>query len=432
MRRKAGIAVRNGARHWGSTGVLVIGLLAGNLPVGAAPADNPAVGEVEQAYDELELFTRALFHIRRQYVEERSYQELVHGSLKGLLNSLDEHSSFLDEEDYTEIKEETSGQYGGIGIHVGMRDDQLTVIAPIEGTPAFRAGLLSGDRIIEIGGTSTRGMSLRDAVKLLRGKPGEKVTLGIRREAAAPFSVELERADIEVPSVVGGRMLADGIGYVRVTQFSAKTGNELYTALRGLESNGMAGVVLDLRVNPGGLLSAAVDVASLFLDKGQVIVSTRGRDRKQDREDLCTQDGRFCGLQTVILLNEGSASASEIVAGALHDNRRAVLIGATSYGKGSVQSVIPIDEKRSCALRMTTALYYTPSGRQIHEKGIEPDIPVYMAAAEWPRVLEKRMALEQPGPGAAADAAPAAQALLEVDRPLRRAVDLLQALRMLK
>jgi len=399
-----------------------------SVPAEEAPSPQaPRKQESEEAYDYVELITEVMLHIRKQYVTDRSYKEIAYGALHGMLRGLDEYSDFLEPLAYTEIQDDTTGQFSGIGIHIGIRDGILTVIAPIEDTPAFRAGLLSGDKIVEINGERTMGLNLRDAVERLRGPSGSEVTVAIRRRGEnEPIVVTIKRDNIEVPSVKGARIIKDGVGYVRLTNFSGTTGEALGRDLEQLKKEGVKALVLDLRDNPGGLLRAAVEVAQKFLKKGMVVVATRGREGVQDESAIeAGGDMHWVDKPMVVLVNGGSASASEIVAGALQDYKRAVLIGERTFGKGSVQSVIRMKPEGDSAIRLTTAYYHTPSGRQIHNKGIDPDIVVPVLPQEWRQVLMKRAYSEMPGLYTGNEAAQYTNA---VDRQLERAVDLLTGL----
>ncbi len=386
-----------------------------------------STAEMASAYRQMELLTEVLLQVRQHYVEERTYEELIHGALKGLLGALDPHSSFMEADEYGDLLDDTSGKYGGIGIHIGIRDGILTVIAPIEDTPAFRAGLQSGDKIVDINGKSTAGITLREAVGQLRGPGGEAVSISILGSGdIEPRTIELIRDVIEVASVKGTRMLQDGIAYVRLTQFAEPTANMLRKALDDLGAGGMKALVLDLRGNPGGLLTQAIQVAELFLERGQLIVSTKGRRDLDGRTELRAHStGESTTVPLAVLVNAGSASASEIVAGAIQDHRRGVLIGQTTFGKGSVQSVIRTRADGESAIRLTTAYYYTPGDRRIHQVGVVPDIQVEIGRAEWSRVQQRRAQIESPDAYSADD-----KAALEtvVDVQLQRAVDLLQAL----
>jgi carboxyl-terminal processing protease len=327
-----------------------------------------------ETYEKLKIFSEVLYLIQTNYVEEVDIQEVIYGGIHGMLKVLDPHSSFMPPDVYSEMQVETRGNFGGLGIQIAIKDDQLTVIAPIDDTPAFRAGIEAGDRIIKIEETLTKDMLLMEAVKLLRGPKGTAVTITIMRDNfEKPKEFTITRDIIELKSATS-RMLLDGIGYVRLRQFSENTSDELEDALNDLEAKGMEAVVLDLRSNPGGLLNSAVDVADKFLEKGKLIVYTEGRKKNQDMRFMAHDDFTHPNYPMVILVNHGSASASEIVAGALQAHARAILIGTQTYGKGSVQSVIPLSD--NSGLRLTTAKYFTPDGRSIHEKGIMPDIIV--------------------------------------------------------
>ena len=381
--------------------LLVAAVLAANLAVGARLYSQEVAAAEEQQekdspYEMYELFSKVVEQVRANYVDadKSTYQELIYGALRGMLQSLDPHSQFMDKEAFTAMKEDTAGKFGGLGITIGIKDDVLTVIAPMEGTPAFRAGLLSGDKIVEISGDSTDGLALEDAVKKLRGDPGTKVKVKIFRPKTQLIKeFELERAIINVPSIKDARVLDDGIGYVRMLQFGEDTSEDLQDALDQLEKEKVTALVLDLRSNPGGLLTAAVEVAQKFLRRGDLIVFTRGRDNRMERSYRARARETFPDVPMAVLINGYSASASEIVAGALQDNRRAVLVGEKSFGKGSVQSVLP--QEGGTAIRLTTAKYYTPSERVIHEVGIEPDVVVPMTVENWRNILLSRNRAEE-------------------------------------
>ncbi len=395
--------------------------------VGSATAsETNQINAEDDAYKQMELLAEVMLQVKKHYVEERTYEELIHGALKGMLQTLDPHSSFLEPSEYEDMKEDTQGEYGGIGIHIGMRGGILTVIAPIEDTPGFRAGLQSGDKIVEINGEKTIGITLREAVDKLRGPKGEKVRISILGDGdLEPREVEIERDIIEVSSVKGARILRDNIAYVRITQFAAPTTDLLEKELLRLKDEGMEALVLDLRSNPGGLLREAIRVSQLFLKRGELVVSTRGRSEQSPPLSYKADgDAHYLDMPMAILINAGSASASEIVSGALQDHKRAILIGQTSFGKGSVQSVIGSQTDGESAIRLTTAHYYTPSGRLIHEIGIDPDVPVYIDREEWRRVQIHRAHIESPDIYKNEEKAEYADV---VDRQLERAVDLLQA-----
>jgi carboxyl-terminal processing protease len=325
-------------------------------------------------YEQLRLFTEVLSIVQNQYVDEVPPKELIYSAIKGTLRGLDSHSAFLDPESYREMQVETSGSFGGLGIEISLRDDVLTVVSPIEGTPAYRAGLQPGDRIVKIDGLVTKDMQLPDAVKRMRGKPGTKVMITVVREGwTEPKDIEITREQIHVQSV-RSHDLGGGIGYIKLRQFQEHTGSDLEAALDRLTKAGMKGLVLDLRGNPGGLLTSAVEVTEKFVDDGKLVVYTEGRVRNQNMRFAAHAKKPRSTLPMVILVNQGSASASEIVAGALQDYGRAIVVGTQTFGKGSVQTIIPLSD--GAGLRLTTAKYFTPKGRTIHGKGIAPDIIV--------------------------------------------------------
>lgn len=371
--------------------------LAVNLVLGVSAYSQEAAARKEAEADEPSpyemymLFSTVVEQVRSHYVDEDkcSYKDLVYDALRGMLGSLDPHSQFMDEDDFKELREDTAGKFGGLGITIGMKDSVLTVIAPMEDTPAFRAGILSGDKILEIDGDSTADLLLDEAVKRLRGTPGTQVSVKIfRPKTQLVKTFTLTRAFINVPSVKNTRLFDGGIGYVRMLQFGENTAADLQTELDSLKEQGAKALVLDLRSNPGGLLSAAVEVAQKFLKRGDLVVFTRVRGGRIEHSYHAKPrpDASFPDCPMAILINGYSASASEIVAGALQDHHRAILIGEKSFGKGSVQTIVPLDDGK-VALRLTTAKYYTPSERIIHENGIEPDIVVPMSAADWRRVI---------------------------------------------
>ncbi len=330
--------------------------------------------DTKDIYKNIEVFTEVLRQIEDNYVEPQDSQELIYGAIKGMVQSLDPHSSFMTKQEHQELMIETKGSFSGVGIEISIRDKVLTVVAPIEGTPAYEAGIKAGDKIIKIEEKSTRGMTLTDAVKNIRGKKGTKVKLTIMREdEEKPLEFVITRDVIPLRSV-RALMLAPDIGYVRISNFQSKTARDLSGALKKLEKKGtLKGLILDLRNNPGGLLSQAIEVADLFLDSG-IIVSTKGRNSSQDMQVAAKKNDSEGNYPIVVLVNEGSASAAEIVAGALQDNKRALLLGTKTFGKGSVQTILPLSD--GSGLRLTTARYYTPSGRSIQLSGIMPDIEV--------------------------------------------------------
>lgn len=324
-------------------------------------------------YDELKTFTEVLDIVQHSYVKTPDSKALIYGAIKGMLNALDPHSSFLTPDEFKELQIETKGEFGGVGIEITIKDGWLTVVSPIEDTPAYKAGIKAGDKIVKINGKPTKDMNLTEAVKLIRGPKGTKVTLTIWREGfTEPKDFEITRGIISIKSVKA-KTLEPGYGYVRLTSFQENTASELQKALLKLEKENspLKGIVLDLRNNPGGLLDQAVKVADEFLDKG-LIVYTKGRLKGQQMRFYAHKNKHPHPYPVVVLVNGGTASAAEIVAGALQDHHRALLIGQTTFGKGSVQTIIPLED--GSALRLTTALYYTPSGRCIQATGIEPDL----------------------------------------------------------
>src|SRR5438105_10909027 len=325
-------------------------------------------------YEQLRLFTEVLSIVQNQYVDEVPPKDLIYNAIKGTLRGLDPHSSFLDPDSDREMQVETSGSFGGLGIEITLKDDILTVVAPIDGTPAYRAGLHTGDRIIKIDGLATKDMQLADAVKRMRGKPGTKVVITIVREGwAEPKDIDLVREQIRVQSVKSVE-IGDGIEYLKLRQFQEQSPHDMDTALDKFSKDGMKALILDLRNNPGGLLTAAVEVSEKFIDDGKLVVYTEGRVRNQNMRFSAHAKKGYAQMPMVILINQGSASASEIVAGALQDYGRATIVGTQSFGKGSVQTIIPLSD--GSGLRLTTAKYYTPKGGEIHGKGITPDIVV--------------------------------------------------------
>lgn len=339
---------------------------------------DPASRKAPLPLDELRTFVEVLDRIKAAYVEPVDDKTLLENAIKGMLSNLDPHSAYLEPEAFAELQESTSGEFGGLGIEVGIEDGFIKVVSPIDDTPASKAGIEAGDLIVKIDGKPTKGMSMMDAVGMMRGKPGSNISLSLVREGGKPFSVKLTRAVIKVNSVKS-LMLEPGYGYLRVTQFQINTGEEVGKALakmRKENGNKLSGLVLDLRNNPGGVLQAAVEVSDHFLTDG-LIVYTKGRIPNSELRFNADPADASEGVQLVVLINGGSASASEIVAGALQDQKRGVVMGTDSFGKGSVQTVLPLNNDR--ALKLTTALYYTPNGRSIQAQGIEPDITVTRA-----------------------------------------------------
>jgi len=334
-----------------------------------------------ETYKQLNLFGEVFERVRADYVDDVSDNSLVESAINGMLTSLDPHSNYLNTKNFNDMKVQTRGEFGGLGIEVSMENGLVKVVSPIDDTPAARAGLKPGDLITHLDGDPVQGMTLPEAVEKMRGPVSSEIKLTIRREGRDPFDVKLTRATIKIQSV-RSHLEGDNIGYIRVTTFNEQTDTGLNNAMKNLKQqagNKLVGVVLDLRNNPGGLLDQAVAVSDAFLEKGE-IVSTRGR-RGEDAQRYNARAGDIAaGLPMVVLINGGSASASEIVAGALQDHHRAILLGTRSFGKGSVQTIIPLAGHG--AMRLTTARYYTPSGRSIQAKGIDPDIVVDAAKIE--------------------------------------------------
>lgn len=326
--------------------------------------------------DELRTFSEVYSRIKSDYVEKVDDKTLIQNAIRGMMSGLDPHSAYLDPQEYKDLQIGTTGEFGGLGLEVGMENGFVKVVSPIDDTPAAKAGIQSGDLIIRIDDKPVKGMGLSEAVSMMRGKPGTKITLTIVREGEdKPMTVTLTRAVIQVASVKS-RMLEDGFGYVRITQFQAKTGSDVLDAVNKLQKKAgdhLKGLVLDLRNNPGGVLQAAVSTADAFMRHGR-IVYTKGRLEQSDMSFSATPNDALNGAPIVVLVNGGSASASEIVAGALQDSKRAVIMGSRTFGKGSVQTILPLNG--GAAVKITTARYYTPSGRSIQAEGIEPDVPL--------------------------------------------------------
>ncbi|RUM78362.1 MAG: peptidase S41 [Candidatus Thioglobus sp.] len=330
--------------------------------------------KVEEFFKDLESFTKVFSHIKQLYVDEATNKELFEDAIKGMVTGLDPHSDYLKPKEQKDLLESASGKFGGLGIVIGMKDDAIQVISPIDDTPAYRAGIQAGDLIVKIGDKPVRDMTLEDGVKLMRGEPGTDIQLTIVRKNKKPFVVNITREIITITSVKG-YLLEKDIGYIRISSFQNPTARLLKETLERLVKENdryLESLVLDLRNNPGGVLDGAVDVANLFIDKKGLVVYTEGRIPSSNLKFKTKPGDIMLNSPIVVLINKGSASASEIVAGALQDHKRAVIMGSTSFGKGSVQTIIEL--KGGYGLKVTTARYYTPSGRSIQAKGIEPDI----------------------------------------------------------
>ncbi|MEO7027280.1 MAG: S41 family peptidase [Caulobacteraceae bacterium] len=393
-----------------------------------------------QTYHMLELFGNVLDTVERNYVAPVNDKTLIEASLNGMLTSLDPHSDYLNPDAYREMTDQTRGEYGGLGIEITSEDGAVKVISPIDGTPAAKAGIKAGDYITAVNGQTILGMSVNDAVKQMRGKTGETVTLTIAREKTDPFDVKLVREIIQ-PKSVTYRAEGDE-GYVRLASFNEKATDEVRSAISDLRAKNpkLKGVVLDLRNNPGGLLDQAVGVSDLFLDGGEV-VSQRGRDPHDIERYNATAGAKLGNLPVVVLINSGTASAAEIVAGAIQDRHRGAIVGLTSFGKGSVQTVIPLRGGLDGAVKLTTARYYTPSGRSIQKTGIQPDLEVAETREEAQEVANEAFQFSEAsfrnalnadegktrvGPHAPAEAPPAAFDEKKGDFQLTRALDVLK------
>ncbi len=372
--------------------------------------------EGEDEYFYLKLFSEALKIVKENYVEEVPIKKLIYGAIDGMVSSLDPFSDFFTPEQYKEFMTETEGEFGGIGIEITLEKGRPVVVAPIEGTPAWKAGLRPGDIIIAINGEDTFNMSLMEIVKKIRGKPGTKVKLTILRKGAGkPFEVVITRAIIKVPSVKYVNF--KGIGYIKISQFISETGENLERAIEDLEEQGVYGYIIDLRNNPGGLLSEAVKVGDIFIPEGKLIVYTKGRKGEIHRY-YAEEEPLIRNKPIVLLVNKGSASASEIVAGALQDYHIATLVGERTFGKASVQNLIPLED--GSALKLTIAYYYTPKGRLIHKKGIEPDIKVPMDEKTWKKIFDTVRKLRFEGHTEKVILLP------EIDVQLRKAIEIIR------
>ena len=399
----------------------------------AAPYTTRAQSNNDETYRQLTLFGDVFQRVRSDYVEQVSDQELIEAAINGMLTSLDPHSAYLPDDNFKKMQVQTKGKFGGLGIEVTMENGFVKVVSPIDDTPADKAGLQPEDLIISVDGVSIVGLTLNEAVEKLRGPIGSNVKIAVQRAQDEPFEVEITRDEIKIRSVRS--RLYDSVGYVRITTFSEQTSPGLQKALDGLQaesSEGLTGLVIDLRNNPGGLLSEAIRVSDAFLEEGE-IVSTRGRGESDIQHAYARPGDISDGLPIVVLINSGSASASEIVAGALKDHRRAIVMGTRSFGKGSVQTITPMPGHG--AMRLTTARYFTPSGVSIQAKGISPDIEVALARIEKleggpVREEDLRGALDSKDESSASseDTPEPPADPIEVDYQLARAIDLLRGL----
>ena len=407
--------------------ILVLTVAAVGISLGRLSATSVSAGE---GYEELKTFTEVLSIVKKHYVEEVKTKDLIYAAIKGMLNSLDPHSSFMPPEAYKELQVETKGEFGGLGIQIGVKDGMLTVIAPIEDTPAFKAGIKPGDKIIKINNESTREMSMQDAVSKMRGAPKTSITISILREGwKEPKDFTMMRDIIKIKSVKS-KVLEGNIGYIKVSQFQDLTSADLSAAMKKLSEEKITSLILDLRNNPGGLLNSAIDVTGQFLPKGKLVVYTK--TRSGEKSEFTTEGEKTYDLPMIVLVNQGSASASEIVAGALKDWNRAVILGTQTFGKGSVQTVIPLSD--GSGLRLTTSKYYTPKGISIQNTGISPDILVKLeaknGAKEHPVLREKDLERHLKNEQEEAKPEEAETAPLDVDEKddlqLQRATDILK------
>jgi len=369
-------------------GILILVLATNTIQLQAATKN-------KETYENLDLFGQVFMRVRSQYVDEVTDEELIEKAIDGMLTGLDPHSSYMNEEVWEEMQTDTRGKFGGLGIEITMEDGFVKVISPIEDTPAFKAGILAGDFIIQIDETPVFGLTLNEAVDLMRGDKGQPITITISRDGSEPFKIKLIRDIIKIQSVK--HKIIRNIGYLRITSFTEQTESGLIKSIKNIQKemdNKQIGFILDLRSNPGGLLLQSVKVSDLFLEKGE-IVSTRGRDKKDIERYRAKKGDIINGQSLIVLINGGSASASEIVAGALKDHKRAIIVGTKSFGKGSVQTIIPFKRsntnKTTAGIRLTTARYYTPSGESIQGKGISPDIIIEQGkfeSLEFKRISE--------------------------------------------
>ena len=382
-----------------------------------------------ETYKELEIFADALAFVQAHYVDEAPPKDLIYGALAGMLGNLDPHSQFLTPEEYEDLMVDTSGHFGGIGVEITLKDHLITVITPIEGTPAWEAGLQPNDRVVKIDDTVVRDFTLNQAVKMLRGKPGTEVTLAVWREKEAKLlTFKIRRATIEIKDIKEARILEQGIAYIKLVEFSEDTPRHFDQALADLKTKGMTALILDLRNNPGGLLEQAVRVTERFVPKGKVIVSIKGRDPSQDEVFASRSDSPYKDMPMVVLINEGSASGSEILAGCLKDQKRAILVGSRTFGKGSVQTVLPLRD--GSALKLTTSRYYTPLGASIHEKGIVPDVIVPEELSAQAAGPQEETSLEEIFKGVEKTLdAPAVAQLYQRDHALSRAADIIKGIK---
>lgn len=391
-----------------------------------ATAPKPVAKEIkDDLYAQLELLTDAITLVRSEYVDDVKSKELIYGALKGMLSSLDPYSQFMDPDTYNEIKVETEGAFGGLGIEISLKDGLLTIITPIEDTPAFKAGLKPGDKIVKINKESTKDITLIEAVKKMRGKPGTQVTLTILREKEKEFKdYTITRDIIKIKSIKESKLIEDKIGYIKLIEFQENSSRDLEVSIANLQKEGMDSLILDLRNNPGGLLNVAVEVSDKFLTADKMIVFTKGKIKNQNLEFKATSRNKHLDFPLVVLVNGGSASGSEIVAGAIQDHKRGIVLGTKTFGKGSVQTVIPL--KDGSALRLTTSKYFTPSGRSIHELGIIPDVVVELEENKEEKGEDN---LEAPEAAKKEEKGDKEKEKEKYDNQLERAIDLIKGIK---
>jgi len=394
-----------------------------------APKDTKLPSK-EDLYNQVELFSDAISVIRNEYVDEVDSKKAIYGALRGMLSSLDDFSQFMDQDEYKELTSEAKGEFGGIGVEITLKEGIITVITPMAGTPAELAGIKPGDKIVRINGSTTKDMRLSDAVKIMRGEPGTQITLTVWREKEEKvLDISIKRANIKINSIKDAYLIEGKIGYIRLVEFQEKCARNLEAALKALEGEGMDSLILDLRNNPGGLLESAIDISEKFIPKDEIIVSTKSRLPAQNAVYKSKGVLTHPSYPLIVLVNEGSASAAEIVAGAIQDNKRGLILGAKTFGKGSVQTVIPL--KDSSALRLTTAHYFTPSGKSISNHGVIPDVAVDLEESES-RKKPSSDIFEKMNDGKDAKGelkVPRPKEVAGRDNQLQRAIDLMKAIK---
>lgn len=354
--------------------------------------------KADNIYNEIKIFTEVFMMVRDNYVEPRDTKDLIYGAAKGIVKTLDPFSQFMEPDVNKMMKSEAEGSFGGLGIRIAIRENVLTVITPLPDTPAYRMGILPGDKIVKIEGESTRDITLMQAVKKLRGEKGTKVTISIMREGEKDLiDFTITRDIIKLESVPEHEMIEGNIGYIRLTEFTKRTVGDFSKAMEDLKSRGMNSLILDLRYNPGGLLNVAVEICKMFVGEDKLIVYTKGRKPEHDLKFFAGREAKYSEIPIVVIVNQGSASGSEILAGCIKDWRRGIILGQKTFGKASVQSIIPLSD--GSGLRLTTAHYYTPSGVLIHEKGIEPDIEVKVEREYMAKLMKQKERIYVP-PGA--------------------------------